>query len=99
MLAAASNDTHVRLVTPMLHVQRKDAGSKLHLACACPAPTPTPACASARQPHDRTRHDEQRRPLLDTMASPIAKGNLRAIATVAGADTAISNPIPFTLVS
>jgi hypothetical protein len=95
VLAVAGNDTHVRLVKPMLHIQRKSNG-KLHFAVRVPG----------ADPNVKVRIQIGKRTLVEgttnsaglysiTVASPIATGNLRAIASIPGADTAISNPISF----
>jgi hypothetical protein len=96
VLAIAPNDTHVRLVKPMLNVQRKHGGSRLHFAVKVPG----------ADPNVNVRIQLGKRTIAEgkvnkagrysiTVASPIAKGNLRAVATVGGADTAISDPISF----
>jgi hypothetical protein len=98
VLAIAANDTHVSLVKPMLHIQRKQGGNELHFAVRVPG----------ADPNVNVRIQLGKRVIAEgktnsagrysiTVASPIAKGNLRAVASVAGADTSISAPIAFSM--
>jgi hypothetical protein len=96
VLAVASNATHVRLAKPTFKLVRKDAGSKLHFAVRVPG----------ADPNVKVRIVLGKRTLAEgmanaagrvfaTIARPIHKGNLRVIASVPGADTSISDPVPF----
>ena len=96
VLAIASNDTHVRLVKPMLNIQRTHGGSRLHFAVKVPGADPnvTVRIQLGKRTIAEGQTNKAGRYSI-TLASPLAKGNLRAVATVGGADTAISNPITF----
>ena len=88
------------LVTPIFHIQRKDAGSKLHLSVRVPgADTNTSVRIMLGNRTIAQGTTTAAGLFVETIASPIDKGNLRAVATVLGADKAISKAIPFTLVS
>jgi hypothetical protein len=96
VLAIASNDTHVRLVKPMLHVQRRANGSKLHFAVRVPGADPNVDVRiqlGKRVIAEGKTNSAGRYSI--TLASPITKGNIRAVASVPGADTSISDPISF----
>ena len=100
VLATAANDTDVRLVTPIFHIQRKDAGSKLRISVRVPgADTNTSVRVMLGNRTIAQGTTTAAGLFVETIASPIDKGNLRAVATVLGADKAISKAIPFTLVS
>jgi hypothetical protein len=96
VLAIASNDTHVRLMKPMLSIQRKKGGSQLHFAVKVPGADPnvTVRIQLGNRTLARGQVNKAGRYSI-TVASPIAKGNLRAVATVGGADASVSNPISF----
>ena len=100
VLAIAANDTHVRLVKPQFKVLRKDGGSKLHFVVRVPG----------ADPNVKVRIELGKDTLVEgttnaagrffaTVPRPIRKGNLRVVASVPGADTAISNPIAFSTLS
>jgi hypothetical protein len=97
VLAVAPADTHVSLVTPIFHVQRK-AGSKLHVDVRVPgadANVKVQIRLGSRTIASGTTSKSGA--FSVTIPAPIAKGNLRAVASVAGADTAISSAIPFSM--
>jgi hypothetical protein len=96
VLAIAGNDTHVKLVKPVMHIQRKDSGSKLHFSVRVPGADPNVGVSirlGTRTIAQGTTNAAGRFSI--TVASPIDKGNLRAVASVAGAETSISDPISF----
>jgi hypothetical protein len=100
VLAAAASDTAVKLVTPIFHIQRKDAGSKLHLVVRVPGAdtnTSVRVMLGNRTIAQGTTSAAGR--FSATVATPINKGNLRVVASVPGADKAISQPIPFSITS
>ena len=98
VLAVAGNDTRVTLVKPLLHIQRKAGGTKLHFSVRVPgadANVKVRIELGSRTIADGTTNAAGR--FTVTLPSPIKKGNLRAVASVPGADTAISNPIAFSI--
>ena len=91
----AAQDTHVVLSQPRFVLQRK-TGSKSALLGAHP-----------RRRRPRARRDQARQPrrsrpatrrssgtFSKTILKPAERGNLRVVASVPGADTAISNATP-----
>lgn len=98
VLAAAANETQVKLVKPMLQIKRKDSGNKLHFAVKVPGADPNVKVSiklGARTIAEGTTNAAGRFSI--TVASPINKGNLRVIASVPGAETSISDPISFSI--
>jgi hypothetical protein len=92
----AGEDTHVALAQPRLVVRRKP-GNKLHFAIRVPG----------GDQHVRVKiklgsktlaqgYANQSGRFFKTIVKPAAKGNLRAVAAVPGADTAFSLPTAFT---
>jgi hypothetical protein len=97
VLAVAPADTHVSLVTPVIHIQRK-AGSKLHVSVRVPgadANVKVQIRLGSRTIASGTTSSSGAFSM--TIPAPITKGNLRAVASVGGADTAISSAIPFSI--
>ena len=96
VLAVASNATHVRLAKPTFKIVRKDAGSKLHFAVRVPGADPNVKVriVLGKQTLAEGMANSAGR-VYATIARPIQKGNLRVIASVPGAETSISDPVPF----
>ncbi len=96
VLAAATNATHVRLAKPTFRLVRKDAGSKLHFAVRVPGADTNVKVriVLGKQTLAEGMANSAGR-VFATIARPIQKGNLRVIASVPGAETSISDPVPF----
>ena len=96
VLSAASNATHVRLAKPTFKLLRKDAGSKFHFAVRVPGAdsnVKVRIVLGKRTLAEGMANSAGR--VFATIARPIQKGNLRVIASVPGAETSISDPVPF----
>ena len=88
------NDTHVRLVKPRCRVLRKDRGSKLHFLVRVPGADPN-VKVRIEAGKDTLVEGTTNAPgrFFATVPRAIREGNLRVVASVPGADAAISNPI------
>ena len=96
VLSATTNATHVRLAKPTFKLLRKDAGSKFHFAVRVPGAdsnVKVRIVLGKRTLAEGMANSAGR--VVATIARPIQKGNLRVIASVPGAETSISDPVPF----
>jgi hypothetical protein len=95
VLAVAPDDTHVTLVQPIFHIQRK-SGSRLHVMVHVPgADANVKVQIRLGSKTIASGMTSKSGVFSTTIAAPISSGKLRAVASVAGADTAFSAPITF----
>ena len=90
----AAQDTHVVLSQPRFVLQRK-AGSKLHFSVRIPgADNHVRVAIKLGSQTLATGYSTRAARSRRRSSSPHASGNLRVVASVPGADTAISNATP-----
>jgi hypothetical protein len=90
----ATQDTHVNLAKPTFVLQRK-AGSKLHFSVRVPgADSHVRVAIKLGSKTLATGYSSQGGIFSKTIVKPSTTGNLRVVASVPGADTAISDATP-----
>jgi hypothetical protein len=91
----AAQDTHVVLARPRFVVRRKTAGKLLHFAVRVPGGDQHVRLA-IKLGHETLAkgYASQHGTFSKTILKPDARGNLRVVASVPGADTAISDAKP-----
>jgi hypothetical protein len=93
----AAQDTHVVLSQPRFVLQRK-AGRKLHFSVRIPgADSHVRVAIRLGSQTLATGYSSSSGTFAKTIVRPHAKGNLRVVASVPGADTAVSKATPLTL--
>jgi hypothetical protein len=91
----AGQDTHVSLAQPHFVLQRKSGGNLLHFSVRIPgADAHVRVAIKLGTKTLATGYATQSGVFSKTVLKPSERGNLRVIAAVPGADTAISNPTP-----
>jgi hypothetical protein len=95
VLAVAPDDTHVSLVSPIFHIVRK-SDSRLHLSVHVPgADANVKVQIRLGSKTIASGMASKSGVFSTTIPAPLSSGKLRAVASVAGADTAFSAPITF----
>jgi hypothetical protein len=95
VLAVAPSDTHVSLVQPIFRIQRK-SGSRLHVHVHVPgADANVKVQIRLGSKTIASGMASKSGVFSTTIPAPLSSGKLRAVASVAGADTAFSAPITF----
>jgi hypothetical protein len=91
----AGQDTHVSLAQPHFVLQRKTGGKLLHFSVRIPgADAHVRIAIKLGSKTLATGYARQNGVFTKTILKPSERGNLRVVASVPGADTAISNPTP-----
>jgi len=91
----AGQDTHVSLAQPRFVLQRKTGGKLLHFSVRIPgADSHVRVAIRIGSRTLATGYATQSGTFAKTILKPAERGNLRVIASVPGADTAISNATP-----
>jgi hypothetical protein len=91
----AGQDTHVSLAQPRFILQRKSGGKLLHFSVHIPgADSHVRVAIKLGSKTLATGYATQSGLFSKTVLKPSERGNLRVVAAVPGADTAISNPTP-----
>ena len=91
----AGQDTHVSLAQPRFVLRRKSGGKLLHFSVRVPgADAHVRVAIKLGSKTLATGYATQSGLFSKTVLKPSERGNLRVIAAVPGADTAISNPTP-----
>jgi hypothetical protein len=91
----AGQDTHVSLAQPHFVLQRKTGGRLLHFSVRIPgADAHVRVAIRLGSKTLATGYATQSGVFSKTILKPSEHGNLRVVASVPGADTAISNPTP-----
>jgi hypothetical protein len=91
----AAQDTHVVLSQPRFVLQRKTGGKLLHFSVRIPgADDHVRVAIKIGSKTLATGYSTKSGTFSKTILKPDERGNLRVVASVPGADTAISNPTP-----
>ena len=91
----AGQDTHVILAQPRFVLQRKSGGKLLHFSVRVPGADAHVRVAIKLGSKTLVQgYATQSGVFSKTILKPSERGNLRVVAAVPGADTAISNPTP-----
>jgi hypothetical protein len=91
----AGQDTHVALAQPRFVLQRKTGGKLLHFSVRIPgADQHVRVAIKLGSKTIATGYSTKSGTFSKTIVKPAARGNLRVVASVPGADTAISNATP-----